>query len=176
MNQDDKQREFVDLLVENQNRLFAYLFAVLRNRDDTEEVFQQTSLVLWRKFDDFELGTNFFRWAAQVAQYELMSFFKSRRRSRLVFSDETVELLGIDAPELDHDEDGPRRDAMAKCLDKLKPDDRKLVVDCYGNQLSVRELADELGRSRTSVHNSLRRIREWLMGCIERTLAAEDRT
>ena len=175
MNQSEKHRHFVDLLVENQNGLFAYLFALLHSRDDAEEVFQQTSLVLWRKFDDFEPGTNFFRWAAQIAQFEVLNYLKGRRRSRLRFSDEVIEQLAVVTPEVEVDSADARRDALAACLDKLKPEDRQLVTDCYGNQVAVRELSVRLGRPQTSVHNSLRRIRTWLLGCVERTLAAEGR-
>ena len=63
---------------------------------DAEEVFQNTSVVLWNKFGEFEPGSNFFAWASRVAYYEVLNLMKQRRRSR-TFSDEALELLASEA-------------------------------------------------------------------------------
>ncbi len=49
----DKTEEFVRLFAAHHNRLLAYILAMMHDRADAEEVFQETSLVLWREFDHF---------------------------------------------------------------------------------------------------------------------------
>ena len=49
--------EFVNLVRLHTNRMLGYLDALLLNRDDAEDLFQETCLVLWRKFDEFRAGT-----------------------------------------------------------------------------------------------------------------------
>ena len=130
MNQSEQHQQFVDLLVEHQNQLFAYLFAMVHSRDDAEDLYQQTSLVLWQKFDKFESGSNFFRWAARTAQLEALNFLKYRRRSKLQFSSEVTEQLA-DAAEAASQQESDRTDALLACMDKLNPEDRHLVLECY---------------------------------------------
>ena len=45
-----------------------------RRRLTLEDVFQAANLVLWRKFDQFEPGTNFFAWACQIIRYEVLKY------------------------------------------------------------------------------------------------------
>jgi RNA polymerase sigma-70 factor (ECF subfamily) len=68
-----------------------------------------------------------------------------------------------------------RRDALARCVEKLRQRDRELLNECYGESSGVTEAADRRGRSPQSVYNSLRRIRRALFECISRTMAQESR-
>ena len=52
---DPQQYErFVSLFAQVHDNLFAYVYSLLPHRSDAEDVFQQTSLVLWRKFGEFQ--------------------------------------------------------------------------------------------------------------------------
>jgi RNA polymerase sigma-70 factor (ECF subfamily) len=46
------------------------------SHQDAEEVFQNTSVVLWNKFGEFQPGSNFFAWASQVAYYEVLNYMR----------------------------------------------------------------------------------------------------
>ena len=54
--EDDPRRyeRFVTLFARIHDNLFSYIFSLLPHWSDAEDVFQQASLVLWRKFDDFQ--------------------------------------------------------------------------------------------------------------------------
>ena len=41
---------------------------------DAEDVLQEANLVLWRKFDQYQEGTNFFAWACQIIRYEVLKY------------------------------------------------------------------------------------------------------
>ena len=47
------QDQFAEQFLRSQRRVYAYIVSMLPNRADAEEVFQQTSLILWRKWADF---------------------------------------------------------------------------------------------------------------------------
>jgi hypothetical protein len=51
--------EFVALITQHQPALYAFVLSLLGNRTDTDEVVQETNLVLWRKFDQFHAGSDF---------------------------------------------------------------------------------------------------------------------
>jgi RNA polymerase sigma-70 factor (ECF subfamily) len=175
---DDRERrkaEFAELLREAQSRLFGYIHSLVRDLDDADDLFQQTTLILWNKFDDFDLRRSFLSWACGVARLEACNFLRSRGRQRLYFSDDLNLLLAEAQEELTHDELDERRDALAACVEKLRQRDRQLLDECYGHEGGVTAVAVRHGRSPQSVHNSLRRIRRALFECIRRTLDRRSR-
>jgi RNA polymerase sigma-70 factor (ECF subfamily) len=165
---------FMKLLTLHQGQVFGYIFALAHDLEDAKDIFQQTSLVLWRKFDAFD-GTNFPAWACRTAQFEAMNYLRSKRRGQASFSDALLVDLTTRAAEAGELAQS-RRHALEGCLEKLAPDDRQLIDQCYGNARGVTEVAESLGRSLQSVCNSLRRVRRMLFDCINRTIAREDRS
>ena len=167
----DRQAEFAAQLRRHQTQLFSYIYSLVRDLDDADDLFQQTSLVLWDKFDRFDPSRSFLAWACGVARFEVANWVRYRSRHRLHFSDE-VNLLLIDAQEeLEADEGEARRAALADCLKKLRARDQQLLDACYGRAVRIAEVARDWGRSTQSIHNSLRRIRRALCECVRRSLA-----
>ena len=164
--------EFAELMQRHQSQLFAYLHSLVRDFNDTDDLFQQTAMILWRKFDQYDRSRGFVAWACGVARFEVSNFLRTRGRSRLYFSDD-LNLLLIEAQaEVASDEVDGRREALTQCVDKLRERDRELVREAYGqDEAQVASVADRIGRSSHSVHNSLRRIRRALFECVQRTLA-----
>ena len=141
----------------------------------SDDLFQQTALILWKKFDEYERDRSFFSWACGIARLEVIAFLRSRGRRRLYFSDD-LNLLLIEAhAEVDEDQILERRDALTKCMAKLRERDQKLLLECYQEAAGVNQAAGKRGRSPQSVFNSLRRIRRALHTCIDRTLSQEPR-
>jgi RNA polymerase sigma-70 factor (ECF subfamily) len=164
---DDRQRKnlFAQHLHQCQARLLGYIHCLVRDLDDAEDLFQQTAVVLWRKFDEFDGARSFFAWACGVARLEAANFLRARGRRKLYFSDE-LNLMLIEAQQgLDEDEADGRREALTGCVEKLRQRDRQLVETCYGTE-GVNAVAQRLGRAPQSVHNSLRRIRRALFECV----------
>jgi len=171
----DRRTEFAELLRGNQSRLYGYIHALVRDLDDADDLFQQTAVILWNKFGDFDRERSFLSWACGVARFEVSNFLRTRGRQKLYFTDD-LNLLLIEAYDrVPKDEMEERRDALGKCVNKLRERDRELLRECYGDRAGVGTAAGKRGRSSQSVYNSLRRIRRSLYECIERTLAAQAR-
>jgi RNA polymerase sigma-70 factor (ECF subfamily) len=169
----DSRTEFAALLSEHQTQLFGYIYSLVRNLDDADDLFQQTSLALWDKFDVYEPTRSFIAWACGVARFEVSNFLRSRSRQRLCFSDDLATML-IDAhEELAEEPLEARRRALSECMQKLRSKDQQLVDACYGQSARIPEVALRWGRSSQSIHNSLRRIRRTLFECVNRSLARE---
>jgi RNA polymerase sigma-70 factor (ECF subfamily) len=167
----EKNAEFAARLREHQTQLFGYIYSLVRDLDDADDLFQQTSLVLWDKFELFDPSKSFVAWACGVARFEVSNFLRSRSRKRLYFTDELGMIL-IDAhEELEHERLEERRAALAGCMKKLRVGDQQLLDDCYGRSARIPEIARGRGRSSQSIHNSLRRIRRALFECMSRSLA-----
>ena len=166
-----RDADFAERLRSHQVQVFSYIYSLVRNFDDADDLFQQTSLAMWNKYDQFDPSRSFVAWACGVARFEVSNFLRARSRQRLYFSDD-LSLLLIDAQDsLELDRVEERREALAGCLKKLRGRDQKLIEACYGEESRVPEVAREWGRSSQSIHNSLRRIRRSLFECLRRSLA-----
>lgn len=163
---------FVALFARHQPALFAYVLSLVANWADAEDVVQQASVVLWRKFDEFEPGTDFAAWGCRIARFKALNLLRSRGRDRLVFSDELLELIAEEGLE-DLDRLEAERRALGQCLERLESEDRRLVQRCHAVGANVRHIAEELGRTPNALYKWLNRLRAALLTCIESRLAAE---
>jgi RNA polymerase sigma-70 factor (ECF subfamily) len=164
--------EFVRLYAANHYRLFAYIMALMRDRADAEEVFQEASLVLWREFPRFRPGAEFMPWACAIALNQMRKFWRERKRDRHTFSAELVEDLAVDALEMQSEME-PRRLALAECMKRLPAVDRSVVELYYGAKSTADDVAAKLGKSTHAIYKALTRARQRLFDCIARKLAAD---
>ncbi len=169
----NQETEFSDWLIKHQTQLFGYIYSLVRNLDDADDLFQQTSLALWKKIDQYDPERSLLHWAFGVARFEVSNFLRARGRDRLYFSDELNVLLIQAHEELQLEPADERLDAMASCINKLRQRDKELLEACYGRSVPIPELARTWGRSTQSIHNSLRRIRQALSECVRRGLVRE---
>lgn len=168
-----RQHAFTELVQESRSRLYGYLFALVHNASDADDLFQATATILWEKFDTFEIGTDFTAWALKIASLVYRNFARSQRRSRIFLSEEAVTNL-TRAAELNTEAgSAARTDALNACLSKLSGADRRLLEMCYAEQRKIRDVADLEGRTDQSVYSAIARIRRALAHCIGRRIAAE---
>lgn len=165
------REEFARLFSRNARRIYGFIMTLVFNHHDAEEVFQNTNVVLWNKFADFEPDSNFFAWASRIAYYEVLSLMKQKRRSR-TFSDESLELLANEAVAMS-DKSSERYDALEECLEKLASADRELLEERYYRQRPPKQIAAIQSRSVHSVYRALSRIHNLLLNCVQRTLKAD---
>jgi RNA polymerase sigma-70 factor (ECF subfamily) len=165
--------QFVERFVRSQDRIYAYVVTLLPNRADAEEVFQQTSLALWKKWRQFDPGRDFVRWACGMAHYEALSFLRKHAdRRRVALSEEVLSAVAEDRLDLQDDLEA-RRTALRQCLDRLKREKRQLLERCYAGKDSIKQIAADLGRSPNVVYMTLKRLRRVLFDCINLTLSGQ---
>jgi len=166
------KEEFIKLFTRYQRRVFLFILSQVPNPVDAEEIHQETNVIIWRKFDRFELGTNFLAWACQIANYEVLKFRSRQRRDRHLFSDEFVRQVASDAIE-QAEELEQRRQHLAACLSKLRSNDRELIQQRYSAGESGKSVAELIGRPINSVYQSLSRIRRTLLECVNRQIRTQ---
>ena len=171
-----KGKAFLDLFLKAERRIFAYIFTLLPHRADAEDLLQEVSKRMWEKFDEDHPPANFVAWGCRIAYFQVQEHRRSRRRQRIIFSDEVLERLAGTMAErasvLRLDERG---EALACCLGKLVPHDRALLSERLKDGATVHSAAEQLGRSVDAAYKALARIRKALHDCVARTLAAEGR-
>jgi RNA polymerase sigma-70 factor (ECF subfamily) len=165
--------QFLERFIRSQDRIFAHVATLLPNRADAEEVFQQTSLILWKKWQQFEPSRDFVRWACGIAHHEVRNFLRKHAdKGRVYLSEDVLSEVGQVRLEL-HDLLEARRRALAPCLNRLKQSKRELLERCYAGRDSIKTIAEELGQRPNVLYMTLKRLRRALFDCINRAVAAE---
>jgi RNA polymerase sigma-70 factor (ECF subfamily) len=162
---DRETDEFVTLLTQSQQSLYACILSLLPDRAAANDLLQETNLTLWHKAEDFEPGTNFLAWATRIARYHVLNYRRKRQRDRLVF-DEALFAELCDRQAARVEEAAPFAELLRECLKKLPDEHRELVEARYASGGSVRQIAESRGISPGAVSQTLYRIREALLNCI----------
>ena len=110
---DNRSTELIQLMMKYQRRIFAYIHTLVPSRSDAEDILQETSLTICEKFKDFEIGTNFYSWACQIAYWKVKAARKKYATAKVVFNQEVMDVIaqtrGHMEEELDHRHHGHRQ-------------------------------------------------------------------
>lgn len=171
-NEIEGRMRLVALWTRHQRQVFAYIHALVPSRHDAEDILQETGMVVCKKFDEFEEGTDFVAWACQVAWWQVRAARQKFARSRVIFDDDVLEAMESQFVAMARDVDA-RHDALGRCLQKLPPRDRELVLTRYEKGHGVEEAARRSGRSMEAAYRALNRIRKLLADCVTNQLSME---
>lgn len=139
----DHVEGFVQLLAREQRRLFLYIHSSLPNWADAEEVLQNTNLILWRKSDEFQPGSELYCWACRVAHFEILKFLEKRDRDQRLFSVEFADEMSREML-ANTDLFDRRHEALQVCLGRLCAADRELILLRYADGATTQSVADQL--------------------------------
>lgn len=170
----ERETQFAQHLERHHRQIFSYIYALLRNFDDAEDVFQQTSLTLWEKFDEYRPGTSFTAWAYAIARFKSLNFLTQHRRYQAHFSEAFQLRLAAIQASVSAEELDSRAVALDDCVEKLPLNQRELLRRHFAGTQTPAELARELGRTTHSLYSSLRNIRRKLLDCVDQSLLEED--
>lgn len=159
---EDLQTRFLRLHMAHQKALFAYLLGAVRDFGRAEDLLQQVTLVLWKKFGQYRETSPYLPWAFGVARREVAHYYRERGRRGPTLPLEVLEDVARVLEEERLPEEGS---ALSGCLEKLQPDQRELLRLRYEEGVSLRALAERLGQSLAAVNMKLVRIRRLLLDC-----------
>ncbi len=157
---------FMDLYNTHRGAIFGYVLALTADRAVAEEILQDTSLLLWREFDQFVPGTHFMAWARQIALNRVRDARRRARRVPLPMEDGALQQIADERSQMDaHLEQ--RWDQLQHCLTRLRDEDQQLVDTYYGHGATAKDVATRTGRSEAAIRKAIKRIRKALFACVD---------
>lgn len=158
---------FDALLQRHQSRVYNYIFQMVKDRDLTDDIFQETfvkAITTIRQGRYTETG-KFSAWINRIARNLVIDFFRQEKAEASVSSDdenydvlnrkelseETVEDLMID---------NQIRADLRRLIKHLPPTQRQVLVMRYYRNLSFKEIAEATG---VSINTALGRMRYALL-------------
>lgn len=166
----EKTMRVQQLFVKHQLALRAFILSLEPNFTDAEDLLQEVFLVITRKANEFEEGTNFFAWGCSIARFKLLELLRRRARSQAL-SEEVIEALC--AVEPDYQFDDTRLTILQGCLEQLAPKARQMMYLRYYGEHSPAQIARLVSWTPNAVRVALSRARSVLQECLERRMRQE---
>jgi RNA polymerase sigma-70 factor (ECF subfamily) len=167
--------EFMRLYAESSRAVYWVIRSLVSRPEDADELFQETSAVLWQKFGEFTPGTNFGAWAAQIARIEVRRYYQRLARDQNLFHNEALLEKLLARTEQIGATTSRRGEFLTRCLGELNFPDRKLIGSRYEPGMNSKKLAEQLRVSESYISKTLARIHRLLFQCIERHEAEEEK-
>ena len=158
---------FSALFEQHGRSIYGHIRALVPNASDADEVFQETCVTLWRKFDQYRPDTDFRAWASRIAYYKVLKLRDRQIRSPRLFSPEFLNVVSDELIVMSDVLDA-RTEALVLCRDKLNRRDQELLERFHREGSTAKEVARRVGRNVHYVYRSVRRIHDSLLDCIKR--------
>ncbi len=172
LNGNKDTERFLRLLTPIQGRIYAYILSHWPNRSDADDIMQETTAVIWKKFDSYEPGTDFLAWAVTVAKYTVMKYRKNRNNHPIQLNDEAIKALQAESDTFFKKYDG-RLSALKECVKKLPQRDSTFLELRYEQEMSAQRIANRFDISARAVYKTLSRVHDVLMRCVRYSMAED---
>ncbi len=165
--------EFVRLFSKSQHRILGFIHTLVPNLPEAEDVLQETSVILWKKWPEFQRDRDFVKWACGIARFEVFRNLRQNKRTPLYLSESVLNQIADIA--LDEAKDNRRFEesgtALNACLQELPESDQRILNLRYQYNKTVQQIAKECNRPKSTVHDLLGKIRSKLLRCVRRRLS-----
>ncbi|HDZ85415.1 MAG TPA: RNA polymerase sigma factor [Candidatus Moranbacteria bacterium] len=157
-----------------QKKLFVYVYHLLGNKEETEDILQNVFVKTFNNIDRFDIKRKFSSWIYRIAHNESVNYLKRKSKRRLV-SWEDVS-TSKDKLETSSDEESPddlwlkkelRRDVQ-DALDKIPQKYREVLVLRYFLNKTYDEMSDILGKPANTIGTLLNRAKKKLSQVIKK--------
>jgi len=161
-------RAFSELVRRYEGKIFRLAQHVTQNREDAEDVLQETFMKAYEHLDQFQGNSKFYTWIVRIAVNQALMKLRRRKTDRSVSLDETIDTgedtLVREIAAWDEDaEERYSREELGQILDtavqSLDPPYRSVFTLRDIDELSTEETAGALGLSVPAVKSRLLRAR-----------------
>lgn len=169
------------LIQAHQDRLFAFVWRMIRNRHDAEDICQEAFSKAFAALDTFDIRYRFSTWLFTIAYRLCLNSLRKRRDysgevdfsrlSRAAGATEGTD--GEDAAETVANSEEARmmRDSIWQAVDRLSPPQRAATLLFYRESLNCQEIGDVLEMPASTVKSHLHRARSRLKEILSARLA-----
>ena len=159
---------FTELVRRYEGKIFRLAQHVTQNREDAEDVLQETFMKAYEHLDQFQGNSKFYTWIVRIAVNQALMKLRRKKTGKTVSLDETID-TGEDTVvrEIATWDENPEqrfsREELNEILDSaiqgLEPPYRSVFVLRDIEELSTEETAEALGLSIPAVKSRLLRAR-----------------
>ena len=146
----------VDLLYVHMGRVMLFIARSVVGKDGAEDVVQESFLKIVKGISHYRRGTNGYAWVCRIVRNTALNYLKAAKRSAGADIDE----CGFLSDGTNLEEKSAAKLTVEKLLASLPPEQRRMVWLKYFFDMTVREIAKEVGRSKSYVAKAIKTAEE----------------
>ena len=165
----DLENIFLAALEENQDRLLRICSSYAKDSDETEDLFQEVLINIWKALPSFRRQSTISTWMYRITLNVSLRHRAKLSREKARFS----RLRSITIEQVKNEErndiDHNKLIFLRNCIRALNDAD-KAVITLYLEELSYRQISEITGIKENTVAVKIKRIKEKLLNCISKKL------
>jgi RNA polymerase sigma-70 factor (ECF subfamily) len=165
--------DFMRHVLDNDRRIYGYIYALIPNPSEAEDLFQDTVTIMWEKYESYLPGSDFGAWGIGIAYNLVRNYRRKMAKSRLQFSEDVEQLIECEAQKATSNLDD-KLNALNRCLSKLTREDKKALKLKYEYNWTAQDIAGKIGCSVKAVYSKLARANDFLLRCVKRSLTQQN--
>ena len=166
-------RNFLSMYNASYQRMYLFAKSLLPTGSDAEDVIQEVSIVLWKKFSMFREKDDFLAWAFGMIRIEVLRWKRKGALRDRVFSEDFYNTVARSLEKKHTTEIDNRYKFLLECHEKLPVRMRELITQRYFHNIGASEIAKRLQVSIDVIYQRLSRIRARLRECVEKKISRE---
>ncbi len=137
-------------------KLLQFIKKNIENKQDAEELAQQTFLNCMKNLPLFLGGSSLWTWMVSIAKHEVADYYRKKYAKRAIQTSPLSQLVSIDAVDDAHEVSVK----VVYVLKKMGGYSQELLLKKYVDQKSVQTIAEEVGKTVKAVESELFRARK----------------
>ena len=152
-----REEAYRQLIEEYGNKLLRTCYLILNDREEAEDVVQETFIKVFNKIDTFKEKSGLYTWIYAIA----LNLSRDRMRTKQDMLELKDEWIGIDDVE-SHVEINIDREQLRKEIFEMNSLYREVLVLFYFEELSIKEISNLLNEKEGTIKSKLSRGRNML--------------
>jgi RNA polymerase sigma-70 factor, ECF subfamily len=148
--------EFSKLIEKNQGIIYKVCRIYANNEEDSQDLFQEILLQLWKSYKSFQGNSKFTTWMYRVALNTAITLF--RKSTKSINTQEIDNTLYKISENDDFSEKQEQINRLYEAIKKLSEIERALVL-LYLEDLSYREISETLGITEVNARVKMNRVK-----------------
>jgi len=161
---------FAYIVDHHKDKAFNLAFRICGNREDAEEIAQDSFLKAFRSLNGFKMKSSFATWFYRIVYNTSISYVRIRKKGVLSLEDfpaDATDFIGDNSS--DDDAEKEYRNALIGfALQKINEEERGLITLYYYDEMSTDEISDITGISKSNIKVRLFRARQKMLDIIEK--------
>ena len=148
--------DFAQVYEENYDRIYKYTYSILLNKEDTEDVVEDTFITAFAAYSSYDPErASVATWLTRIAHNRAVNLVRSAAYRKRAVLPEYVETEDKSADDVSVSED---REMVMYLYSKLKTDEREFLNMRYAMGLTDSEVAQMLGMTTAAVNKRYQRL------------------
>ncbi|MFK8059265.1 MAG: RNA polymerase sigma factor [Polaribacter sp.] len=163
-------------LVDNyKNMVYSLAYKMTKNREEAEEVSQDTFIKAYKNLSKFKGDSKFSTWLYRIAYHTSLDAIKKNKNNNQTIEINEITFNQIKSVEniLEGIERKERAKIMNDCLLKLPEEERSIIWMFYFDELSLKEITAVTDLSEANIKVKLHRARKKLVTIVEENVEPE---